>query len=131
MGGLGAIDANVSHSPVDNSSLARAQRAHARAQHAHAHGPAHASVPIESSDDEAELPTRHAVEWAVEQLPDTADHVSDVRAALANAPWLGKPWRVRWKGSPHQGTSEVPRCGESCGKLDALSFFGGPPEKQV
>ena len=119
-------------------------RAH-KAARAHVNGPAHAHVPVDaSSDEEANLPTRDEVAWAVEQLPD--QQVADVRAALANAPWLGKPWSVRWRGSPHQrrggpvgpkpsgldsstGPSKLDRCEGSSGDLETLSFFGGPPEQ--
>ena len=92
--------------------------------------PAHAHVPIESSDDEDDLPTRDAVAWAVDQLPDA--EVAHVRAALANAPWLGKPlgkpWPVKWRGgSGRQRGGPV----GPIKPLNALNFFGGPPEKQV
>jgi len=78
----------------------------------------HAHIAIESSDEEDEPPTREAVAWAVEQLPDS--EVAHVRAALAKVPWLGKAWRPRW-----QECQDGP-----VGSTGALSFFGGPP-KQV
>ena len=131
LGSLGAIEAQPSHL------LSKPAHAHAHeAARAHVNGPAHAHVPVDaSSDEEANLPTRDEVEWAVEQLPD--QQVADVRAALANAPWLGKPWSVRWRGSPHRrrdrpvGTKPLGPYSpsEPSSDLDALSFFGGLPEQ--
>ena len=118
MGSLGCVE-----------SCAHAARTRAQALVRAPAVPAHAHEPIESSDDEDELPTRDAVAWAVDQLPDA--EVAHVRAALANAPWLGKPlgkpWPVRWRGSGHRRGGPV----GPIKPLSAFNLFGGPPKIQV